>query len=105
MAAIKITRAYKVFYQLPGEGFSCLDRKVTIAGLSQTHVFVTEAEACSLEEVFMKMQAEAWSPNGEARGLIRRLGLLHTSMSVNDVIQDQGGEYWQCLLDGWKKLS
>jgi hypothetical protein len=105
MPTTKIAKAYKVFHQLPGEQFSCLDRKLSVAGLGQTHIFVTEAEARSLEGVFIKMQAEAWSPNGEARALIRRLGLLHTSMSVNDVVQDPSGGYWQCLPDGWNKLS
>ncbi len=44
--------------------------------------------AGSLEEVFHIMQGEIWSPQGEARDLIRALGLHHTSMSVGDVIYD-----------------
>ena len=31
------------------------------------------------------MQAEVWSPNGEARALVQSKGLGHTSMSVGDV--------------------
>ena len=33
------------------------------------------------------LQGEYWSPNGEARDLIRKLGLCHTSFSAGDVIQ------------------
>lgn len=39
-----------------------------------------------LNEVYDHYQAENWSPNGEARGLISSLGLTHTSMSVGDLI-------------------
>ena len=96
---------YKVLYQLPGKEFSFFDRNLVVAGLDQTHAFLTEVEACSVEEVYRMMQAEFWSPNGEARGLIRSLGLDHTSMSVNDVVQDPYGQYWQCLMAGWRKLN
>jgi hypothetical protein len=105
MAMIRISKVYKVFYQLPGKQFTFIERELTVAGLVQTHVFVTEVEACSLDGVYLRMQAEAWSPNGEVRELIQRLGLQHTSMSVNDVVRDSKGEYWQCLFARWRKLS
>lgn len=106
MPPIQIAKRYRVFYQLPGKKFSFLDRKdLTVAGLSQTHVLVAEVKACFLDGVFLMMQAESWSPNGEARGLIQRLGLQHTSMFMNDVVQDPNGEYWQCMLAGWRKLN
>ena len=34
----------------------------------------------------MMMQGEAWSPQGQARYLIDKLGVGHTSMSVGDII-------------------
>lgn len=40
-----------------------------------------------LELVFVQMQAENWSRNGSARGIIQENGLSHTSMSVGDLIQ------------------
>jgi hypothetical protein len=62
------------------------------ANLAATHVFLTTFEAQegqpidhALEDVFLHFQAEVWSPNGEARALIERKGLGHTSMSVGDV--------------------
>lgn len=33
------------------------------------------------------MQGENWSPNGEARSLIEEKGLIHTSMSMGDIVQ------------------
>jgi hypothetical protein len=44
-----------------------------------------------LQYVFHMMQGEIWSPNGEARALIKSKGLEHTSMSVGDVIVDENG--------------
>jgi hypothetical protein len=59
--------------------------------LAATHVKVRSVEADNLEAVFAGMQGEVWSPNGEARGLIRSLGLQHTSMSVGDIATDETG--------------
>ena len=47
----------------------------------------------SLEKVYNYMQGHNWSPNGEARELVRALGLSHTSMSMGDIIQ-VGEMYW-----------
>lgn len=54
--------------------------------LERTHVLVGRI-AAEPEEVFELMQGDFWSPRGEARHLIERLGLRHTSMSVGDVIK------------------
>jgi hypothetical protein len=43
-----------------------------------------------------RFQGENWSPNGEARDLILAKGLRHTSMSVGDVIEDEGGIFLGC---------
>jgi hypothetical protein len=42
-------------------------------------------------KVFFKMQAENWSPRGEAAPLIRGLCLAHTSMSVGDIMLVDAG--------------
>jgi hypothetical protein len=62
-----------------------------VSDLAATHVKVRSIEAANLEAVFVGMQGEVWSPNGEARGLIRSLGLQHTSMSVGDIAVDADG--------------
>jgi len=62
--------------------------------LELTHIHLTDLELeggqCQLEHVFAHMQAEEWSPDGEARPLIEAKGLRHTSMSVGDVVVVNG---------------
>jgi len=78
-------KSFKVYYAVnPNFGFV-----PSLASLDKTHRFVKRIEAKGLEEVFFNMQGEVWSPNGEARELIRSLGLKHTSMSVGDVVVDE----------------
>jgi hypothetical protein len=40
-----------------------------------------------LEKIYYDMQGECWSPQGEARDLIKNLKLHHTTMSTGDVIK------------------
>lgn len=73
--------------------------------LEATHTFLTVLSGeCSAEEVFVHMQAENWSPNGEACFLIEQLGLHHTSMSVGDLLV-RNGEAFYCDHIGFKKLA
>ena len=66
--------------------------------LADTHVelstmeyqFVEGELKSVLERVWIDMQAENWSPNGEARPLIQSKGLGHTSMTVGDIIVVDG---------------
>jgi hypothetical protein len=73
--------------------------------VSRTHTLVREIEAGSLDDVFRIQQGHNWSPNGEKRGLIQRLGLEHTSMSVSDVVRDPDGIFWECRPAGWRRLG
>jgi hypothetical protein len=59
-----------------------------VSELSDTHTKLITIEAGDLDEVWARMQAECWSPSGEARPLIEEKELNHTSMSVGDVIYD-----------------
>jgi hypothetical protein len=72
--------------------------------LNFSHRRLKTVAATSPEDVYRQMQAEVWSPNGEARRLIRRLQLGHTSMSVGDVLQSATGEMWACELSGWRPV-
>jgi hypothetical protein len=63
--------------------------------LAKTHVHLKDVEVpkgknvgAEVEAVWVMMQGENWSPNGEARPLIEAKGLRHTSMSVGDVLVD-----------------
>ncbi len=76
----------------------------TVADLPQTHVLVRALQATDLEDVYWQMQGERWSPHGEARPLIERLGLSHTSLSLGDVVQAPDGRYHVCRWSGWEEL-
>ena len=54
--------------------------------LEKTHVKLCSLETKDLDKIYFEMQGEVWSPNGEARQLIIKRGLNHTSMSVGDII-------------------
>jgi len=58
--------------------------------LGYTHVFLGRIKESNPSNVFRMMQGEMWSPEGEARTMIRRKGLGHTSMSVGDIIRIGG---------------
>ena len=79
------------------------------ANLEATHVHLMDVERAdevteaSLDGIWIDMQGERWSPNGEARGLIKAKGLRHTSMSVGDVIVADG-ETYLCASVGFEKL-
>ena len=79
--------------------------RLTVTSLRSTHVLLSEVEADGLDDAWRQMQAESWSPNGEARPLLERLGLTHTSMSVSDVIQDDEGIHWECLDLDWRPVA
>jgi hypothetical protein len=85
---------YKVWYMRPEffrdgilgvEWLKERGKMLTLNTLTKTHIELGDFEATDLEDLFMKMQGEVWSPNGEAQPLIKAKGLRHTSMSVGDV--------------------
>jgi hypothetical protein len=85
---MKINR-WLIFYRK--EPTFRLDKDISMETLSKTHVYLaavsdSDGRSVSRDAVFSAMQAEVWSPNGEGRNIIRRLGLKHTSMSVGDVL-------------------
>jgi len=63
-------------------------------------------DGVTLDQIYRAMQGEVWSPNGEARGLIRALGLQHTSMSVGDVIYNvTTGQMFEVAMSGFNDIS
>jgi hypothetical protein len=54
--------------------------------LEKTHIKVGTIDSDDQREVFGAMQSDRWSPNGEAKSMIKKLGLGHISMSPGDVI-------------------
>jgi len=55
--------------------------------LKNTHVLLGKIKEKNTSKIYSGMQGERWSPGGEARDLIKKKGLRHTSMSVGDVIK------------------
>jgi hypothetical protein len=72
--------------------------------LKKTHVRLATIRASDADEVFMWLQGENWSPNGEARKLIQSLKLDHTSMSVSDVVVIDG-KITMCDTAGWATVG
>jgi hypothetical protein len=62
--------------------------------LSRTHVMVGRVKSKNKADVFMALQGEIWSPNGEARTMIKAMGLGHTSMSVGDILVINGSAWF-----------
>jgi hypothetical protein len=80
--------------------------------LSKTHICLgtladikNSGKTEVIERLFRDLQGERWSRNGEARELIRGLGLAHTSMSVGDVIRFKSGEVYLCKDAGWERYE
>lgn len=102
---------YKIYYaRNPFDYWSCVLPTSKLPpivpnNLDETHAFVREIEAPDLGDVYQQMQADNWSPSGEARHIINRLGLYHTSLSMGDIAENEDGQKWILLLDGWIKLE
>ena len=71
--------------------------------LEQTHVLLGTIQEKSLPKIFRLMQGELWSPYGEAKDLITKKKLHHTSMSVGDII-GIGKKYFMVDKSGFKAL-
>ena len=96
---------YQVWVHAARVGCRRAGREPDPADLDATHIHLRNVEAGSLNQVFYEMQSEVWSPNGAARDLIRDKGLVHTSMSVGDVIVDPDGAVHLVGMFGFKNLG
>jgi hypothetical protein len=63
-----------------------------ITALPETHILLGKVASEDLEAIWQALQAENWSPQGEARNLILGKGLHHTSMMMGDVIVLPSGQ-------------
>jgi hypothetical protein len=85
--------------------FNQKDVPLTLGKIMSKYVKVAEVYMTHMEDVFYKMQGEWWSPYGEAREYIRRVGLTHTSMSVGDLIRDSQGNWFITADVGFKPFT
>jgi hypothetical protein len=100
---------YQIWYMKPswfinGNAFK---EKPNPQDLGYTHIYLKdfEMENSNLEIIYAAMQGEVWSPNGEARDLIRSKGLQHTSMSIGDVIVNDLGTAYMVASEGFLLLT
>jgi hypothetical protein len=107
------TLTVTVFYskEMPWP-FTPVYPELTLENLEETHVELMDlvipnstAPEVSLEEVFVRMQSDVWSLNGEAKELIRSKGLAHTSMSVGDVVKTKSNILYVCEAHSWRKIK
>jgi hypothetical protein len=100
---------YQVWYMRPEFFVDCSrgTRQPDKRNLGATHIHLKDMDSGEhgLEFVYAQMQAEVWSPNGEARDKIESRGLRHTSMSVGDVIVDEIGNAYVVANVGFKEIE
>jgi len=91
---------FKVYYQTPDTFKNTMMKGIsyiTLESLSSTHLFLKETNAKDIEDLYQRMQGEIWSPNSEAKELIKYKGLMHTSMSIGDVARDILNNIWYII--------
>lgn len=103
--AIDFPKHYSLAHKLEDEDAKA-DVILNPDNILLTHRPVRVLVASDTEDVFWQMQGENWSPNGEARPLIKSLGLKHTSMSVGDVVVEiLTNKMFLCMPSGFKEIN
>lgn len=78
-------------------------KKLKEHDIGNTHQILAVHPIEDTEQIFIYFQGDNWSPHGEARELIKTLGLNHTSMSTGDIVVIND-DYYFCDTIGWIKL-
>jgi hypothetical protein len=63
-----------------------------------------DIEADNREDALYRMRADIWSPNGEALDLIQSKGLQRTTMTIGDVLVDEGDDIYLVTAIGFSLL-
>lgn len=101
-----MNRPYEIWYMKKNwfvQGICGKSPNIKKLGETHIHLLDLEDEKLNLDQIFAKMQAENWSPNGEASDLIKSKGLGHTSMTIGDIVK-YGGLIYMIDIFGFKKL-
>jgi hypothetical protein len=101
---------YSVYYMKPDFFRDGIHGKLpTIAKLTDTHTYLRDVHATSLDDVYTVQQAHNWGHNYRAsNAMLGSLGLQHTSMSVGDVIvyhDGTGPVFYVVAGAGFKRLE
>jgi hypothetical protein len=81
---------YQIWYMKPSFVRGIVGSSPDPDRLPATHVHLKDIEADNQEDALSRMRAENWSPNGEALDLLQSKGLQHTTMTIGDVLVDEG---------------
>ena len=81
---------YQIWYMKPSFIRGIVGSSPDPNSLSATHVHLKDIEADNQEDALSRMRAENWSPNGEGIDLLKSKGLQHTTMTIGDVLVDEG---------------
>lgn len=82
------------------------DKNLSERNYLNTHTFLMFVTAKNLDEVFYKCQGEVWSPRGEGKSTIKRLGLKHTSMCIGDLIRDMNTHIlYEVASEGFREIQ
>ena len=91
---------YQVWYMKPSFLRGIVGNSPDPNNLSATHVHLKDIEADNLEDGLSRMQ----EPNGELLDLIQSKGLQRTSMTVGDVLVDEGDAVYLVTAIGFSAL-
>ena len=83
---------FQVWYMKPSFFRGVVGNNPDPNGLSASHVHLKDIEADNKDDAFHRMQADIWSPNGEALDLIQSEELQRTSMTIGDVLVDEADD-------------
>jgi hypothetical protein len=75
--------------------------------LEKTHTLLGTVgfpDGNGIDGVFLAMQGENWSPDGEANAFLEEKGIHHTSMMLGDVLVNPLGHVLLCSWRGWTIL-
>jgi hypothetical protein len=95
---------YQVWYMKPSFLRGIVGNLPDPNNLSATHVHLKDIEANNQEDALHCMRAEIWSPNGEALDLLQSKGIQHVTMTIGDVLVDEGDAVYLVTAIGFSLL-
>ena len=95
---------YQVWYMKPSFLRGIVGNSPDPDNLSATHVHLKDIEADNREDALYRMRADNWSPNGEALDLIQSEGIQHRSMTIGDVLVEEGDAVYLATAIGFSLL-
>ena len=73
--------------------------------LAKNYVLLGQIKETDLDAIYVSMQGDNWSRQGESRTMIQNSGTGHTSMSVGDIIVSGDGHVFLVDCSGFEYLG